>query len=68
MKRHKEPALPLPQFDYGLSLQTAVSWLGDRHVLAKPVPSRNVGRPAYFVERQRWDKALPSNSLRNRKH
>ena len=68
MKRHKETALPLPQFDYGLSLQTAVSWLGDRHLLAQPVQRRNVGRPAYFVESRRWDKAVPANGLRNRKH
>jgi hypothetical protein len=44
MKRPKESALPLPQHDYGLALQTAVSWLGDRHLLAAPVPRRSVGR------------------------
>jgi hypothetical protein len=43
MKRPKESALPLPQHDYGLALQTAVSWLGDRHLLAAPVPRRSVG-------------------------
>ena len=60
MKRPKESALPLPQYDYGLALQTAVSWLGDRHLLAKPMPRRSVERP-YFVER-------PATGLRSRKH
>ena len=45
MKRPKESALPLPQYDYGLALQTAVSWLGDRHLLAKPMPRRSGGAP-----------------------
>ena len=40
MKRPKVTALPLPQHDYGFALQTAVSWLGDRHLLAQPVPRR----------------------------
>ena len=60
MKRPKESALPLPQYDYGLALQTAVSWLGDRHLLAKPMPRRSVERPS-FVER-------PATGLRSRKH
>jgi hypothetical protein len=51
MKRPKEAALPLQSHDYGLALQNAVTWLGDRHLLAKPVPRRSVER-AYFVERQ----------------
>jgi hypothetical protein len=42
MKRPKEAALPLPSHDYGLALQNAVSWLGDRHLLAQPVPRRSV--------------------------
>ena len=37
MKRQKENSSPLPQHDYGLQLQTAVSWLGDRYLLAEPV-------------------------------
>ena len=40
MKRPKEGTLPLPSHDYGRALQNAVSWLGDRHLLAKPVPRR----------------------------
>jgi hypothetical protein len=59
MKRPKESALPLPQCDYGLALQTAVSWLGDRHLLAKPMPRRSVERTS-FVQR-------PATGLRSRK-
>jgi len=69
MKRHKEPALPLSQFDYGLALQTAVSWLGDRYLLAQPLPRRSVQRPPFpFVEQARWHQARPAVGLRNRKH
>ena len=57
MKRPKQSAPALPQFDYGQSLQTAVSWLGDKHLLARPVARRKVERPTYFVE-----------NPRNRKH
>ena len=57
MKRPKEPALPLPRFDYGLALRNAVSWLGDRHLLAEPVLKRAVVQPAYFAEQPRWNEA-----------
>jgi len=67
MKRPKIPALPLPQYDYGLALQTAVSWLGDRYLLAQPVP-RLVEHSPYFVERPRWHEARPAPGLRGRRH
>ena len=67
MKRPKEPALPLPQYDYGLALQTAVSWLGDRYLLAQSVPRRNVERP-YFAKQLSWHEARATAGLRNRKH
>ena len=60
MKHPKESPPPLPQTDYGLALRTAVSWLGDRHLLAKPMPRRSVERPS-FVE-------TPATGLRSRKH
>ena len=44
MKRPKEAALPLPQYDYGLALKTAVSWMGDKYLLAQPMPRRSVER------------------------
>jgi hypothetical protein len=66
MKRPKESPPPLPQYDYGLALQTAVSWLGDRHLLAKPMPRRSVERLS-FVERPRLHEARPAAGLRSRK-
>lgn len=67
MKRPKESALPLPQYDYGLALQTAVSWLGDRYLLAQPMPRRSVERP-YFVKPPSWHEARAANRMRSRKH
>jgi hypothetical protein len=32
--------------DYGLALQNAVSWLGDRYLLASPVTARRPDRHA----------------------
>jgi len=55
MKRSKVPALPLPRFDYGLALRNAVSWLGDRYLLAEPVTKRVVTQSPYFVEPPRWN-------------
>ena len=68
MKRPKEPALPLPRYDYGLALKTAVSWLGDRYLLAEPVPRRPVEQPLFFAEQPRWHEARPATGLRNRKN
>ena len=68
MKRPKESALPLPRYDYGLALQTAVSWLGNRYVLAQPVARRPVEHPPFFVERPSWHEARPATGLRSRKH
>jgi len=58
MKRPKEPALPLPRYDYGLALQTAVSWLGDRYLLAQPVTRRNAEEAPFFAEPRQWHEAL----------
>jgi len=43
-----------PQHDYGLALKSAVSWLGDRYLLADPLPRRRNERKDYFVETRRW--------------
>ena len=59
MKRPKIPALPLPKYDYGLALQSAMSWLGDRYLLAEPVTRLPVQQPAYFAERPRWNEVRP---------
>jgi hypothetical protein len=45
MKPSNDPQAPLPAHDYQLALQRAVSWLGERHLLARPsmrLPTANV--------------------------
>ena len=54
MKRAKDPNQPIPQHDYRNALQSAVSWLGDRHLLAEPVARRQTSTKPYFVEVRRW--------------
>ncbi len=54
MKRPESPAASIPQHDYGLALKSAVSWLGDRYLLADPLPRRRDARKDYFVETRRW--------------
>lgn len=59
MKR-PEPGsqIPLPKHDYGLALQNAVSWLGDRYVLAEPQRRLSDARPVYVLEPQRPRRAV----------
>jgi len=40
--------------DYGPALQSAVSWLGDRYLLAEPVQRRAEPSRPFFVEPRRW--------------
>jgi hypothetical protein len=35
---------PLPVHDYGHALQSALSWLGDRYLLAAPITARGYDR------------------------
>ena len=46
MKRSNDLHPQLPLHDYGLALQSAVSWLGDRYLLAAPIPARRPDRYA----------------------
>jgi hypothetical protein len=62
MKRpeDKTPRLqtqPIPQHDYQSALQNAVSWLGDRYLLAEPVRRLSGDRKAYFTETRSWHPA-----------
>lgn len=54
MKRQTDKILETRIQDYGPALQSAVSWLGDRYLLAEPV--RRLPEPSrgYFVEPRRW--------------
>ena len=52
MKRDKKPQIPL--HDYRIALQGAVSWLGERYVLAEPVQKRREEPKPFFAEFRRW--------------
>jgi hypothetical protein len=53
--KHIETTSPsIPQHDYGRALKSAVSWLGDRYLLAEPLPKRANENKGYFVETRRW--------------
>jgi hypothetical protein len=54
MNRSESPAASIPVHDYGLALESAVSWLGDRYLLADPLPRRRDERKGYFIESRRW--------------
>lgn len=54
MKRSESSTGPIPQHDYGVALKSAVSWLGDRYLLAAPLHKRPDERKEYFVQAPRW--------------
>ena len=62
MKR-KTPNVNLPLHDYSPALQGALSWLGDRHLLAEPVPRLNEERSPYFAESPRWHPVVVKGAL-----
>ena len=54
MKSREKASSLLPPHDYGVALQSAVSWLGDRYLLAQPVPRSHEERKPFFVEARSW--------------
>jgi hypothetical protein len=44
MKKQKPMSQTFPQHDYRPALQGALSWLGDRYLLAEPLNRRNDDR------------------------
>jgi len=68
MKRAKNDLHRMPKHDYGLALQNAVSWLGERYLLAEPVARRSEERKPFFAEQRSWHDAQRSTSLSKRKH
>jgi hypothetical protein len=62
MKR-KELAAKIPLHDYRPALEGALSWLGDRHLLAEPVPRLSEERTPYFTEQRRWHPAVIAGAL-----
>jgi hypothetical protein len=67
MKRNN-PNPHMPQHDYGLALQSAVSWLGERYLLAEPVSRRVEERKPFFVEAKSWHEPRRPVRLVTRKH
>ena len=61
-------AVALPQHDYKPALQSAVSWLGDRYLLAEPVSRRSSESKAYFVEPRNWHTVARAAGPSGRKH
>lgn len=62
MKR-KNPNLAIPQHDYRPALQGALSWLGDRYLLAEPVARLGTERTPYFAETPRWHPVVVAGAL-----
>ena len=62
MKR-KETTAKIPLHDYRPALQGALSWLGDRHLLAEPVARLSEERAPYFAEPRRWHPAVIAGAL-----
>ena len=44
----------IPVHDYDRALKNAVSWLGDRYLLAEPVRRRKEELSGFYVEPRRW--------------
>jgi hypothetical protein len=63
MKRKESPS-QIPLYDYRPALQGAMSWLGDRHLLAEPVARLSVERTPYFTESPRWHPAVIAGALK----
>jgi len=61
MKRKEYTALPV--HDYRPALQGALSWLGDRHLLAEPVTRLSEERTPYFAEPRRWHPVVVAGAL-----
>ena len=62
MKR-KETTSKIPLHDYRTALQDALSWLGDRLLLAEPVPRLSEERAPYFAEPRRWHPAVVAGAI-----
>jgi hypothetical protein len=62
MKRN-DPNRTLPLHDYRPALQGALSWLGDRHLLAEPVPRLRQESAPYFTEPRRWHPVVVAAAL-----
>ena len=48
------PIRAIPLHDYSTAIKSAVSWLGDRYLLADPVPRRRDERKPFFATHRTW--------------
>jgi hypothetical protein len=56
MKRSIDSTLPL--HDYDRARQSAVSWLGNRYLLAAPINRKREEPSPYFVQPRQWHVAV----------
>jgi hypothetical protein len=54
MNRPTRQSRVIPVHDYGPALRSAVTWLGERHLLAEPVRRRRDDRRPYFNTQPGW--------------
>jgi hypothetical protein len=54
VKDAAEVTRPIPLHDYGPALQNAVSWLGNRYLLAEPAPRRSEDHKPHFSSPRGW--------------
>lgn len=64
MKRPDDKVRSIPLHDYDRARQSAVSWLGDRHLLAAPVTRRREDPAPFFSEPRRWHDAARAGATR----
>jgi hypothetical protein len=62
MKRPTNPALP--HHDYEQARKSAVSWLGDRYLLAAPVNRKRDDSAPFYVEPRQWHTAVAVSTTR----
>jgi hypothetical protein len=61
MKHKEHTAIPL--HDYRPALQGAVSWLGDRYLLAEPAQRLPQESKGYFAEQRRWHPVVVAGAI-----
>jgi len=54
MKRPEEKAILVPTHNYDQARQKAVSWLGDRYLLAEPTRKRDDGSKTWLKPHSDW--------------
>lgn len=54
VKRTSNLNRSIPLHDYSSALQSAVSWLGDRYLLAEPKMPRADASKTFYAESPRW--------------